>query len=88
MLMSGADCGPVNPLQGLAKRFEQDRGIQQVCSTIPARFDDFTEAKLLAGSLSGLLWSRTSGIIERGWSSTALLIHACGLTVNFFFSDI
>lgn len=30
MLVSGADCGPVNPLQGLAKRFDQDRGVQQV----------------------------------------------------------
>lgn len=30
MLVNGADCGPVNPLQGLAKRFEQDRGVQQV----------------------------------------------------------
>ncbi len=30
MLISGADCGPVNPLQGLTKRFDQDRGIQQV----------------------------------------------------------
>ncbi|TFY80890.1 hypothetical protein EWM64_g3121 [Hericium alpestre] len=29
MLISGADCGPVNPLQGLAKRFDQDRGLQQ-----------------------------------------------------------
>ncbi|KAI5123040.1 hypothetical protein M0805_000476 [Coniferiporia weirii] len=29
MLVNGADCGPVNPLQGLAKRFDQDRGIQQ-----------------------------------------------------------
>lgn len=25
----GADCGPSNPLQGLSKRFDQDRGIQQ-----------------------------------------------------------
>ena len=30
MLVNGADCGPVNPLQGLAKRFDQDRGLQQV----------------------------------------------------------
>ncbi|THH08296.1 hypothetical protein EW145_g2790 [Phellinidium pouzarii] len=29
MLVNGADCGPVNPLQGLAKRFDHDRGIQQ-----------------------------------------------------------
>ncbi|KAG9010417.1 hypothetical protein FRB93_004257 [Tulasnella sp. JGI-2019a] len=28
-LISGADCGPVNPLQGLAKRFDADRGAQQ-----------------------------------------------------------
>ncbi|KAL9711601.1 hypothetical protein Ac2012v2_004672 [Leucoagaricus gongylophorus] len=26
---SGAECGPINPLQGLSKRFDQDRGIQQ-----------------------------------------------------------
>ena len=26
----GAECGPSNPLQGLSKRFDQDRGIQQV----------------------------------------------------------
>lgn len=30
MLVNGADCGPSNPLQGLSKRFDQDRGIQQV----------------------------------------------------------
>ncbi|KXN91039.1 Peroxisomal targeting signal 1 receptor [Leucoagaricus sp. SymC.cos] len=30
MLFSGgAECGPSNPLQGLSKRFDQDRGIQQ-----------------------------------------------------------
>ncbi|KAI0743482.1 TPR-like protein [Daedaleopsis nitida] len=29
MLVNGADCGPSNPLQGLSKRFDQDRGIQQ-----------------------------------------------------------
>ncbi|PCH43796.1 TPR-like protein [Wolfiporia cocos MD-104 SS10] len=29
MLVNGADCGPVNPLQGLSKRFDQDRGVQQ-----------------------------------------------------------
>lgn len=30
MLVGGSDCGPVNPLQGLSKRFDQDRGAQQV----------------------------------------------------------
>ncbi|TCD71584.1 hypothetical protein EIP91_007331 [Steccherinum ochraceum] len=29
MLVNGADCGPVNPLQGLSKQFDRDRGIQQ-----------------------------------------------------------
>ncbi|CAL1707360.1 unnamed protein product [Somion occarium] len=29
LLVNGADCGPSNPLQGLSKRFDQDRGIQQ-----------------------------------------------------------
>ncbi|TFK73919.1 TPR-like protein [Pluteus cervinus] len=28
-LVAGADCGPSNPLQGLTKRFDQDRGLQQ-----------------------------------------------------------
>lgn len=30
MLAGGVDCGPSNPLQNLSKRFDQDRGIQQV----------------------------------------------------------
>jgi hypothetical protein len=30
LLVNGADCGPVNPLQSLGKRFDQDRGLQQV----------------------------------------------------------
>lgn len=30
LLVNGAECGPSNPLQGLSKRFDQDRGIQQV----------------------------------------------------------
>jgi hypothetical protein len=29
-LASGAECGPVNPLQGLAKNLDSDRGLQQV----------------------------------------------------------
>ncbi|TFK93757.1 TPR-like protein [Polyporus arcularius HHB13444] len=29
LLVNGAECGPSNPLQGLSKRFDQDRGIQQ-----------------------------------------------------------
>ncbi|KAH9858748.1 TPR-like protein [Lenzites betulinus] len=29
MLVNGADCGPSNPLQGLSKRFDHDRGMQQ-----------------------------------------------------------
>ncbi|KAF7306043.1 hypothetical protein HMN09_00759000 [Mycena chlorophos] len=29
LMNGGADCGPSNPLQGLSKRFDQDRGIQQ-----------------------------------------------------------
>jgi len=27
---SGADCGPVNPLAGLAKQFDVDRSLQRV----------------------------------------------------------
>lgn len=35
MLVSGgADCGPSNPLQGLSKRFDQDKGLQQVYSSL------------------------------------------------------
>lgn len=30
MLVGGAECGPSNPLQGLSKRFDSDRGLQQV----------------------------------------------------------
>lgn len=30
MLFNGQDCGPSNPLQGLTKQFDRDRGIQQV----------------------------------------------------------
>jgi hypothetical protein len=29
-LVSGADCGPVNPLQSLTKNLDSDRGLQQV----------------------------------------------------------
>ncbi|ESK96571.1 peroxisomal targeting signal 1 receptor [Moniliophthora roreri MCA 2997] len=29
MLVGSAECGPSNPLQGLTKRFDQDRGVQQ-----------------------------------------------------------
>jgi hypothetical protein len=37
MLVGGADCGPSNPLQSLSKRFDQDRGVQQVLSVLRAR---------------------------------------------------
>lgn len=41
MLVGGAECGPSNPLQGLSKRFDHDRGIQQVnFQTIPKLNDD------------------------------------------------
>ncbi|KAI0341957.1 TPR-like protein [Trametopsis cervina] len=29
MLVNSADCGPINPLQGLSKQFDRDRGLQQ-----------------------------------------------------------
>ncbi|EMD37853.1 hypothetical protein CERSUDRAFT_114497 [Gelatoporia subvermispora B] len=29
LLVNGADCGPINPLQGLSKQFDRDRGVQQ-----------------------------------------------------------
>jgi hypothetical protein len=37
MLINGADCGPINPLQSLGKRFDQDRGIQQVRTLYPSK---------------------------------------------------
>ncbi len=47
MLVNGADCGPSNALQGLSKRFDTDRGIQQAsrrppaCHRTSADTDDF-----------------------------------------------
>lgn len=73
MLVSGADCGPVNPLQGLAKRFEQDRGVQQVRGTQSRKVYGFTTACLIVMILPGLFWARTSRAIERGPLSIALL---------------
>ena len=32
-LVNGADCGPLNPLQGLTKNLDSDRGVQQVHTT-------------------------------------------------------
>jgi hypothetical protein len=32
-LVSGAECGPANPLQGLTKNLDSDRGLQQVHTT-------------------------------------------------------
>ena len=32
-LVNGADCGPLNPLQGLTKNLDNDRGLQQVHAT-------------------------------------------------------
>lgn len=32
LLVNSADCGPVNPLQGLTKTFDRDRGVQQVAT--------------------------------------------------------
>jgi hypothetical protein len=29
-LVNGADCGPLNPIQGLTKNLDSDRGLQQV----------------------------------------------------------
>lgn len=29
-LVNGADCGPANPLQGLTKNLDTERGVQQV----------------------------------------------------------
>jgi peroxin-5 len=37
-LVSGADCGPSNPLQGLAKNLDSDRGLQQVHTTLHVHF--------------------------------------------------
>ena len=32
-LVNGADCGPLNPLRGLTKNLDSDRGMQQVHAT-------------------------------------------------------
>lgn len=37
MLVGGAECGPSNPLQALSKRFDQDKGIQQVLVDIKTK---------------------------------------------------
>jgi len=31
-LVNGENCGPVNPLQGLTKALDSDRGVQRVCA--------------------------------------------------------
>lgn len=38
MLVGGADCGPINPLQGLSKELDRDRGLQQVCVSCDGGF--------------------------------------------------
>ena len=69
MLVSGADCGPVNPLQGLAKRFEQDRGVQQVSITYSTLLESVVQLKDVSSSV-GLLRTYTSRALSRGRSPT------------------
>lgn len=45
MLVGGADCGPSNPLQGLSKRFDQDRGLQQDYIHSPGRSASSSQAQ-------------------------------------------
>lgn len=45
MLVGGADCGPSNPLQGLSKRFDQDRGLQQVSTDVLSIINTLTATK-------------------------------------------
>lgn len=51
MLVNGAECGPSNPLQGLSKRFDQDRGIQQVRTSQCTPSDMFSRDIVLVGSI-------------------------------------
>lgn len=66
MLVGGADCGPINPLQGLSKELDRDRGLQQVCRvmTPPSGRD----LHLIAGSV----WRGTRRLVEAGASPLAL----------------
>ncbi|KAI0949348.1 hypothetical protein AcW1_008987 [Taiwanofungus camphoratus] len=58
LLVNGTDCGPVNPLQGLAKRFDQDRGIQQ---------DHFGPGR--AGSSRESFRSQSSAVPNVSWDA-------------------
>jgi len=54
-LVNGADCGPLNPLQGLTKNLDSDRGLQQVHTSgnvYPS------SPWLLTGIFTGLLWGQ------------------------------
>jgi hypothetical protein len=57
-LVNGADCGPLNPLQGLTKNLDSDRGLQQVHATgnlYPSL------PWMLTNIFTGLLWG------QQGW---------------------
>jgi hypothetical protein len=43
MLAGATECGPSNPLQGLSKRFDSDRGLQQVDIVRPNISKDVTQ---------------------------------------------
>jgi hypothetical protein len=62
LLANGADCGPVNALQTLGKRFEQDRGLQQVCLV---RSDQHMMLTLRAFVI-GPVWARSCEFVQTG----------------------
>lgn len=75
MLVGGADCGPINPLQGLSKNFDQDRGIQQARVLV---LPSCHRAHLvhITGSIHRPCWAFQRGVPTRGLiNSHLLLIH-------------
>ena len=64
LLVNGADCGPVNPLQGLTKTFDRDRGVQQV-----ATHAALVGCALREANFVGSFWCRTGWVLEGGMCS-------------------
>lgn len=62
-LVSGADCGPLNPLQSLSKQFDKDRSVQQVGFS-----NAYAVATMLRVYVIGPFWTRTC----RSFSRSAL----------------
>ncbi|KAK7053457.1 hypothetical protein VNI00_004083 [Paramarasmius palmivorus] len=72
MLVGGAECGPSNPLQGLTKRFDQDRGVQQ---------DLFTGAR--AGSSREAFRSQQAGPSTADRNDAAQFFNQTNRTPGF-----